>query len=165
MPRKRDKKIFENPEEMEDSELGDISFASHMSYLTNKRLHEIFAMCDVNGITAGTTLQLPSLDAYRATLWAVYINIESVLKPNQRNDIKDLFNTYIKKRFAKKQDPKTRYEMYDMLSSIHRLIIGNMQENQYFFRMETHPVKGIRKTLLKLGWIAGEKDGVSPVVK
>lgn len=154
---------------MEKSELGSVSFASHMSYLTNKRLHDILAMCDINGINAGTTLQLPALDAYRATLWAVYINIESVLKDTekdpQRKDIKDIFDFYMKKRFSETKDPEIRYKMYEMLSSIHRLMIANMQENQYFFRMETHPVKGIRKTLLKLGWIGGKNDEVSPVVK
>jgi len=155
--RKRDKKLFESPEEMESSELGNVTFASHMSYLTNKRLHDIFIMCDMNGIAAQTTLQLEHLNSYKSVLWTVYTNLESVLGEDERDKIDFLFGQYDLRRFKKKLPPKERYLMYTMLSNVNRLINYGMQKHQYFFRMETHPIKGMRKTMIKLGWV--EDDG------
>lgn len=152
------RKRYEEPENLTDDEMQNISFASHMSYLTNKRVHDLLTMCDLNVISAGTTLQLEHINSYRSSLWAVYIAVESVLSDEQRNDILIRFDAYDQRRFGKDNEPKVRFEMYTMLTDIHRLIYTSMQENgQYFFRMETHPVKGIRRTIIRMGWL--DKDG------
>lgn len=156
--KKHIRKRYEHPEELTDEEMGNITFASHMSYLTNKRLHDLLVMCDFNSISAGTTLQLPHINAYRSSLWAIYVVVESVLKEKQLDLITERFRAYDKKRFGKNPHPETRFNMFTMLSDIHRLIYTSMQENgSYFFRMETHPTKGMRRTMLKLGWL--DKDG------
>lgn len=146
MPKlKRNYDLYSKPDEVEVENLNDVSFSSHQSFLTNKRLHELLIMCDFAGISAGTTFQIDDIGSYRASLWGVYIIVESVLNDEQRKEILDSFSSFDDYRFRPSTDPKTRYIMYTMLSDIHRIIYNSLQTNgQYFFRMETHPVKGIR---------------------
>jgi len=162
MPRKKlGEELFENPEDIDERNLGEVSFASHMSYLTNKRLHGLFEMCDIAGINAGSTYQLDSISTYRASLWGVFIDVESVLNEKQRKSIIDMFADFDLLRFKPKEQMsiQTRYRMYVLLSDIHRSIYSNLQENgQYFFRMDTHPIKGLRRTNIIMGYDKLGKD-------
>jgi len=174
MPRKKlGEELFENPEDIDERNLGEVSFASHMSYLTNKRLHNLLEMCDVAGINAGSSYQFDSISVYRASLWGVYIVVESVLKGSieknrvlihgQRENIISMFNEFDRMRFKPKgqMSVELRYKMYVILSDIHRTILSSLQENgQYFFRMDTHPIKGLRRTNIIMGYDKlGEIEG------
>jgi len=166
MPKKKlGEELFENPEEIDERNLGEVSFASHMSYLTNKRLHNLFEMCDVAGINAGSTYQLDAISIYRASLWGVYTVIESVLKGTvvknkkkiigQREIITKMFEQFDDLRFKPRDQMsvKMRYTMYVILSDIHRTMLSNLQENgQFFFRMDTHPIKGLRRVNIIMGY-------------
>jgi len=162
MPRKKlGEELFDNPEEIDERNLGEVSFASHMSYLTNKRLHNLFEMSDVAGINAGSTYQLDAIRVYRASLWGIYTVVESVLKGTvkkeigQREIILEMFKEFDTMNFKPKDQMSVerRYKMYTILSDIHRSLLSNLQENgQYFFRMDTHPIKGLRRTNIIMGY-------------
>lgn len=151
--KKKNDDLFENPEDMEESDLKDTTLASHMSFLTNKRLHELFEEADIAGRTAGTTFGVEVIMAYAAALDAIYKVIECILTDQQRMEIISIFERYYAILFKENKVIKERYEMYQMLSTIHRLINSYLQRFQYFFRLEAIPLKGIRNTLIKMGWV------------
>jgi len=175
VPRKKlGEELFENPEDIDEKNLGEIDFASHMSYLTNKRLHNLFEMCDVAGINAGSSYQLNPISVYKASLWGIYTVIECVLKgtiekkgktiKGQRENLIEKFDEFNKLYFKPKDQMsiENRYKMYVLLSDIHRTILSNLQDNgQFFFRMATHPIKGLRRTNIIMGYDKLGKDKAS----
>jgi hypothetical protein len=164
MPRMRDtdRKLFENPDELTDKELENVTFASHMSYLTNKRLHELFSLRDINGVQAGT-FKMDAIMLYGASLQAIYKEVECVLSETERSQLLFLFEKYSKMVFRANADIRERFMMYDILSTIHRFMNSYLQNRQFFFRLESQPLKGIRNTLKRLGW--ADDAGVPGVVE
>jgi hypothetical protein len=172
---KKNTKLYDDPAAMEESELGRTTISSHMSFLTNKRIHDLFQINDVNSYTASRTLQPSALNDYGSSLWAIFMNIECVLPDSidigdkEKKKIipgallKKLFEKYNTQRFKKTTDPKKRYETYEILSYIHRIIMYSLQRPyQFFFRKESMPIKGIRRTLEMKGWLDDEElQGVS----
>jgi hypothetical protein len=154
--------IFEVPEEFEEDELRNISVASHMSFLTNKRMHELLIMRDMAGVEAGSTFALMSIISYGSTLEAIYKEIESIIDDTQREEVQEIFQKYYSILYASNPDPNAenvigiqkRVMMYNYLSVIHRLMNSYLQNPyQYFFRIESKPMKGIRNTLKRMGWL------------
>jgi len=148
---------------MEESDLKDMSFASHMSFLTNKRLHELFMMRDAMGVEAGTTFAVEMIMAYGSSLDAIFKEIESVLDESQRYEVLSIFSKYKNLLYKENKTIQDRYKMYEMLSVIHRLMNSYLQMFQYFFRIEAKPLKGIRNTIKMMGW--DKDESISGVAK
>jgi len=122
---------------------------SHLSWNTNKIIVEYFLDVVVYGYHASDTLAIEDIQRYYNRLDQIYIMVNDVIKQNKEKFIEIKKNILILlKKLTINPKNQTAYNCIILLRKIklyHLLIVGSLQEKQYFFRVTQKDLKKKKK--------------------
>jgi len=143
-----------NPDAMADEEFpSQEEISSHSSLLTNRRLDVMFARLDEVRVEAWSNTCIPTIRSYFAVVSGIYNNVYPIFELDAHQKIINYFNLYHQLFFKLYGDPEevnklnVCYQILLLLDHIQRMIIGSLQQKQFFFRLNKPQIKGIKQAL------------------
>ena len=143
---------YKHPVAKDDKNASHKEIYSHSSMLTNARLDDVF-----KGLMSAKTKawinpsNLEGINVYFSMLYTLFDEIYPILEPNHNKEIMKSFEDYFRKYFEmiknKQTSLKACYILLNYLNKIDRIIKGDLQKKQYFFKIGEKEVKGVEESI------------------
>jgi len=152
-------KKYDDPQGMEESEFTKEEISSHSSFLTNKRIDNMFAVCDVAGLTARRNPCIPTIRDYFSALMGIYNMVFCLFTEEENLELSNIMDIVSRDiiSFKKSSTANDVFMCSLRMDRMYRQLVLYMQKRFFFFRTSTHAAKGLDAILASINRM-GKQD-------